>query len=115
MKPAVFIIILIAILAAVGYFAFPFGENEPVGTDSDAPLEEPIGGAPVATESEFVSEELGITKVVYGSDATLDSTVLANDCRERGGVFNECGTICEPDAEACAAVCAFTCEVPLGN
>lgn len=49
-------------------------------------------------------------KVVYSTDADADQATLEEDCQSRGGTFNTCGSICEPDAFACATVCAFTCE-----
>ncbi|MDP2629560.1 MAG: carboxypeptidase-like regulatory domain-containing protein [Candidatus Harrisonbacteria bacterium] len=50
------------------------------------------------------------TKIVYGSDASQLSRYRA-DCRQRNGVFNECGSPCAPDAEVCITVCAYTCEI----
>jgi len=49
-------------------------------------------------------------KIVYTTDSTADPTPFQKDCAERGGVFNACGSICPPDAEMCATVCAYTCE-----
>lgn len=51
------------------------------------------------------------TKVVYADRDDLDIAALRADCRERGGTFNECGTPCPPEAEVCAEVCAYTCEL----
>lgn len=51
-------------------------------------------------------------KIVYSTDSSLDTTPLKEDCTERGGTFNECGTTCAPGAEVCVDVCAFTCELP---
>ncbi|MBI2023556.1 hypothetical protein HYT01_03280 [Candidatus Giovannonibacteria bacterium] len=50
-------------------------------------------------------------KIVYTTDASADTTPLKADCASRKGVFNECGNICAPDAEICASVCAFTCDL----
>lgn len=50
------------------------------------------------------------SKIVYGTSRTLDVAALRDHCRRARGTFNECGTICAPGAEACATVCAFTCE-----
>lgn len=61
-------------------------------------------GAQIPIESEFD------TKVVYTTETSTSTEPFIADCNERGGTFNECGTICEPEAEACAAVCAFTCD-----
>jgi len=49
-------------------------------------------------------------KVVYTTDISVDPTLFQNDCDQRGGVFDSCGTICPPEAEGCATVCAYTCE-----
>ena len=48
--------------------------------------------------------------IVYGTDA--DPAFIAEselDCQEKGGTFNECGSMC-PEGEICAAVCAAVCE-----
>ena len=51
------------------------------------------------------------SKVVYGtSPEQVDVTAAQLDCQGRGGIFNTCGSACGPAAEACIAVCAFTCE-----
>ena len=34
------------------------------------------------------------------------------DCEQRMGVFNECGSACEPGADICMAVCSMICEGP---
>jgi hypothetical protein len=47
-------------------------------------------------------------KVVYTYEAL--PSVIQKDCAERGGVFNECGSSCAPDAQICTKECAFTCE-----
>ena len=49
-------------------------------------------------------------KVVYTTDISVDPTLFQSDCDQRGGVFDSCGTICPPEAEVCATVCAYTCE-----
>lgn len=50
------------------------------------------------------------TKLVYGTDQSLDQGALIAHCSKQGGTYNTCGTVCEPGAEFCVAVCAFTCE-----
>ena len=50
------------------------------------------------------------TKIVYTIDVDMKISALKEDCSQRGGRFNSCGTICETSADMCAAVCAFTCE-----
>lgn len=49
-------------------------------------------------------------KVVYLSNDEVPKEDYEQDCRERGGEFNECGSPCAADAESCIQVCAFTCE-----
>ncbi|MEX0672927.1 MAG: hypothetical protein WDZ82_01750 [Candidatus Paceibacterota bacterium] len=49
-------------------------------------------------------------KVVYTIDLGVDTQPLIEDCSERGGEFSECGSVCEPEAEMCASVCAYTCD-----
>jgi hypothetical protein len=50
-------------------------------------------------------------KIVYlSSSANASESDFRNDCRKRGGVFNQCGSVCAPDAEICIQICAFTCE-----
>lgn len=50
------------------------------------------------------------SKIVYTTDTTVDTQAYEEHCREIGGMFNECGNICAPDADFCASVCAYTCE-----
>lgn len=50
------------------------------------------------------------TKIVYSSSETYTLDDYKNDCTARSGVFNECGSPCAPDAEACVMMCVFTCE-----
>jgi hypothetical protein len=50
------------------------------------------------------------TKIVYGTEAAVDTAALEAHCTALGGVFNECGSVCAPEAPICAEVCAFTCE-----
>jgi len=49
-------------------------------------------------------------KIVYTTDAVADLEPYINDCKTKGGVLNECGNPCSPDAEFCIEVCALTCE-----
>lgn len=50
-------------------------------------------------------------KIVYTTNVSQPSDQFERDCKRRGGNFRECGTICAPDAQMCATVCAFTCEL----
>lgn len=56
-----------------------------------------------------IMRDFGI-KIVYGTSRDLDVGALREHCSGLRGMFNECGSICAPGAEACAAVCAYTCE-----
>ncbi len=49
-------------------------------------------------------------RLVYGIAADTDVDRWQADCAARGGYFNNCGSICGPEAEMCAEVCAYTCE-----
>lgn len=66
--------------------------------------EERAGGRQVPVQAEFDA------KIVYTTDQEADVEALRQDCAERGGEFNPCGTICAPEADICASVCAYTCE-----
>jgi hypothetical protein len=52
------------------------------------------------------------TKIVYTtrSQSELEIAVMENDCRERKGTFNTCGSPCDLIAEVCIDVCAYTCD-----
>lgn len=71
---------------------------------TDIRVEKEVGGGNIPLQAEFA------TKVVYTTDQSVDVAALRADCWGRNGTFNECGTVCSPDAETCVAVCAFTCE-----
>lgn len=51
------------------------------------------------------------TKIVYTTDTTVEKDIYLNDCQNRDGEFNVCGSTCAPDAQTCVAVCALTCEI----
>ncbi|ODS39651.1 MAG: hypothetical protein A7315_10700 [Candidatus Altiarchaeales archaeon WOR_SM1_79] len=73
-------------------------EAKPNDTGGDLPKE----GLKVQGEYE--------TKVVYTTEHIEDKSAYEADCKLRGGVLNECGGACSPDAEVCPDVCALTCE-----
>jgi len=51
-------------------------------------------------------------KIVYTTNLDYPEEKLKADCEERGGDFNTCGNICDPaSAQACPAVCAYTCDL----
>jgi len=49
-------------------------------------------------------------KIVYSTDAAINTADLQEDCQARGGQFSECGSTCNDTAEACTMVCTLTCE-----
>lgn len=62
----------------------------------------------------FVKEidtPITIFPIRYGEDVSNMEEYRA-DCAEQGGVFNECGSACGPEAEVCMAVCSMICEAP---
>ncbi|OGC53084.1 hypothetical protein A3B64_01385 [candidate division WWE3 bacterium RIFCSPLOWO2_01_FULL_37_24] len=46
-------------------------------------------------------------RIIYNPESDL--ATIKEDCRERGGIFNSCGSYCEGD-EICIQICAYTCE-----
>jgi hypothetical protein len=50
-------------------------------------------------------------KIVYTSHSDANADKLKQDCDNRGGTFNTCGSPCDPSngPTACPAVCAFIC------
>jgi hypothetical protein len=72
--------------------------------------------AELGTELEIDQVEVNIfsefeNKFVYTTDSLADTGPLIEHCESAGGTFNACGSICGPEAEFCASVCAFTCEL----
>ncbi len=61
-------------------------------------------------ETEITIQEQFETKIVYTSAIDQPKDKFVEHCENLGGVFNECGTICAPDVDVCAQVCAYTCE-----
>jgi len=61
-------------------------------------------------EAEIPLQEAFDTKVVYTTEMEADTVPLVADCRQRGGMFNPCGSVCAPDESICAEVCAYTCD-----
>jgi hypothetical protein len=52
-----------------------------------------------------------ISKIVYKIDDISTLAVCQRDCDKRNGLFQECGNICEPGAQACVEVCGVTCTI----
>ena len=94
-KKALYIILAVIVLIALYYLVGPSEEVSQGPTPGD----------------ELPIEERFDSKIVYTTDTSLDSGPFAADCEARGGTFNDCGTICEPDADFCAEVCAYTCDL----
>jgi hypothetical protein len=94
-KKALYIILAVVVLVALYYFIGPVKEvNESPTPGDELPIEEDFG-----------------SKIVYTTNTDLDAGPFEADCEARGGVFNDCGTTCEPEAEFCAEVCAYTCDL----
>lgn len=50
-------------------------------------------------------------RVVYGTGLDdMDPKPYKENCEARGGTFNACGSSCDPEAEICEEVCAYTCD-----
>ncbi len=49
-------------------------------------------------------------KVIYSMGMHEEMEALIEDCKMRGGYFNDCGSPCSPDSEVCVEMCALTCE-----
>src|SRR3989344_5854688 len=53
-------------------------------------------------------------KVIYKNcnwdGEKCNDKIYRQDCAERKGSYNTCGSSCAPGAEICTADCAFTCE-----
>gem|GEM_PF-4007227 len=47
----------------------------------------------------------------YGEDVS-QMEEYRSDCEMKGGLFNECGSACGPEAEMCMDVCSMICEAP---
>ncbi len=117
---AIIAVIVVALLAVGAYLLITgTGESQPAQPNEEPP-DAPATTGPAATNTEPTGsippgEELPIrqtfdNKVVYTTDVGLDTEAFKSDCRERGGEFNECGSVCAPDAEMCIEVCAYTCD-----
>lgn len=96
MGKKIFYIIVIIVVAIALYYFLGTGDNVAEG---------PTPGNNLPVEQEFEG------KIVYTTDTELDSAPFESDCETRGGVFNSCGTVCEPGADMCAQVCAYTCDL----
>ncbi len=48
-------------------------------------------------------------KIVYTTNTSLEQGPFRQDCLDRGGQFNPCGSICAPGTDICIELCAYTC------
>jgi hypothetical protein len=55
-----------------------------------------------------------LSKTIYDPTSGLTLGDFQARCEARGGRFNECGSPCGPEAEACILMCVYTCE-PAGG
>lgn len=51
-------------------------------------------------------------RIIYTFETSLPEDPFVRHCTLEGGTFNSCGSPCPPDAELCAQVCVYTCELP---
>lgn len=96
-------ILIIAIFVGMYYFDLNDWQNlQPPqnGQDFDGDSDK----TEIPIQSEYDS------KIVYTTDMDFDQSELREHCELRGGDFNECGNICEPEGGICIEVCAYTCE-----
>lgn len=96
------VLLILALLALttwlfIYFWPTPINESELDGNPGQT-------GPVVSVEAEFSS------KIVYTTNTATNTASFIQDCDQRGGTFNDCGSICAPDAEMCAEVCAYTCE-----
>ena len=97
-------ILLVVGLGLVGFVLFDFiSEKPPIKTVSLPERNDSVPQIPIMSD-------FG-TKVVYTTDTTVDKNQYIDDCSTRGGVFDSCGSICDPSAKACSDQCALTCTV----
>jgi hypothetical protein len=101
-KTIVLLLLVFAAAAAVGlFFVLQNSEEEPQNEVTEDDVND-VDIVPIRAVFE--------TKILYGVETELNLPLLNKDCRQRGGTLNSCGTICAPDAEVCATVCAYTCD-----
>ena len=60
-------------------------------------------------KSQVPVESVFENKIVYTTDVSFPADIFQDDCLDRGGEFDQCGTPCDA-GEVCAAVCAYTCS-----
>jgi len=98
-----FWLIAVIILILAGLYFFLGNKIGNRGNDSE--LMDRSGG----NITPIVANNYG-DKIVYDTANARTPAPFIKDCSARGGVFKECGNPCPSDAEACVAVCVYTCE-----
>ncbi len=67
---------------------------------------------PMATSTpELPVAEVDSDKIIYDSTGDEKPEDFKANCEAQGGRFNECGSPCGPEAEACILMCVYTCEL----
>jgi hypothetical protein len=95
MGKTVFTILIVAVIVLTGLFlAYRMLKN---GFDNVA-----ITNVPIISQCK--------NKIVYTLDMGADKMVLQEDCLNRHGHFNLCGSICSAKGRPAITVCAYTCE-----
>jgi|GEM_PF-2935807 hypothetical protein len=107
-KSKLYIIILAIVAVAAMIFIY-----QSIPDTNDLEVSEYIDDQYINTD--LGEEDINIkasysNKIVYGSSDDFNIEALRGDCEDRGGTFNECGSPCGPEADACIEVCAYTCE-----
>ncbi len=74
----------------------------------DGAVEGGVSTLPAEAGEVSITSDFG-SKLVY--DYASGESAAAQDCAERGGTFNSCGSSCAPDAEICTKECALVCEL----
>ncbi|MCK6462564.1 MAG: hypothetical protein L6Q29_01960 [Candidatus Pacebacteria bacterium] len=103
MGPKQVLFVFIAIIFAIVYVWFVFGESENPFVFFKEPDRVPVMAK--------YRGKLSYLKVVYTTNTNQATARFENDCRLRKGRFNMCGNTCDLNAQTCTQVCAFTCEV----
>ena len=97
------LILIVSIIVVFALATVMLGYHSDDSSGSPAPSDG--GSQSVEIQSKYD------TKIVYTTDMGKDKAPFANDCRSRGGIFEECGSVCEPEAEICTEQCAYVCDL----
>ena len=110
-RPIILLVVLIIVIVlAVGalWWIKSQGENGGVNTNANTNIN---ANTNVNTVTVPIANIFN-NKVVYGIGLSQDLLpLLKQDCQQRGGTFQECGSPCGSNEQYCIAVCAFTCEL----